>query len=92
MFLVFQRELGNGKIHLHYEEDWDHLKIQLSNLDTFPFEEWEVARYTWENLREGHIINDGSFLWQYFEVHPEAGEIPLFEGSIVFLNEINPIF
>ncbi|GHF92321.1 hypothetical protein [Streptomyces griseosporeus] len=92
MFLVFQKELSNGKVHLHAEESWDHLKIQLIDDDSFPTEEWEAARYAWEKLRDGHIVSDGTSLWQLIEHSYEGAQFSLFEGSVVLLSEIDPIF
>jgi hypothetical protein len=92
MHIVAQKELSIGKVHLHLEESWDHLKIQLTDNDSFPSEEWERVRYAWEALRDGHIVSDGVCLWQYIEHDFEGAQHSLFEGSIILLSEIDPIF
>ena len=92
MHAIFQKELGNGKVHMHFDLDWDVLKYELTKLDTFDEQEWDSARYAIEALWNGHIVSDGVCLWQHVDMTREPTDFSLFEGSVVLLNEIDPVF
>jgi hypothetical protein len=95
MHIIFQQELGNGKVHFYADESWDQLKFKLTKEDSFPLGEWEAANYAWDALRQGeHIISDGACLWQYLNVEGGFETVTghLFEGSLVMLSKIDPIF
>lgn len=98
MYIIFEKSRANGTVAAHFDLNWDVLKYKLTQLDTFPSEEWESRRYAWENLRRGDspIIDDGAAFWQYFDLETlgftEKDELELFNGQVILLNEIDPIF
>jgi hypothetical protein len=72
---------------------WDKLKYQLSKLDHFDTRDWDGHGFAWESFRDGNIINDASALWRYIDIErDDTNDLEVFEGRVVFLIEIDPVF
>jgi hypothetical protein len=94
MHALFRKELANGIVTSYIDLEWDVLKAKLAQIaktDDIPIKAFDM-HFGWDNLRNGYIINDGATLWCYWNDQKNAMRYDLFEGQIVFLEEIDPIF
>jgi hypothetical protein len=91
MHIAFRKDLGNGTVTMTSAGNWDGLKYQLSKLDYFDTRDWDG--FGLNHLRDGAIVNDGAALWRYvnIEINDVYG-FEIFEGRIVSLQEIDPMF
>lgn len=92
MVIVFEKSMSEGSVRAHTAGNWDELKLQLMKVDTFPAAEWERARFAWRHLRQGAIIADGANVWRYFEADEMEPCVEIFEGRLLALGEIDPVF
>lgn len=93
MLVVFEKSLSEGSVRAHVAQTWDELKYNLAtNVDTFPVVEWEAAGFGWNRLRQGDIIADGANAWRYFDIDHMSPCTEIFEGRLIALSEIDPVF
>jgi hypothetical protein len=91
MHIAFCKELGNGTVSMTSAGNWDGLKYQLSKQDNFDTRDWDGLGIS--HLRNGDIVNDGTALWRYVNIEiNDVHDIEIFEGRIVFLQEIDSTF
>lgn len=92
MHTVFQKALANGATAVHFDYDWSALKYKMTQTEGFGAADWDAHNFSWEQLRNGDIINDGVSLWRYIDLEFADSGIEIFEGRVIFLIEIDPVF
>lgn len=92
---VINKALDDGQVRLYLAYDWTLVKQNLAKLPNtwVDTDAWDRAR-VWSALREGSIVVDAHFMWQYFEVAEDDafgedghGHV-LFDGPVVFLSDM----
>lgn len=99
MHIAFRKSLATGIVSITSSGNWDGLKRQLSELDYHDTEDWD-RHFSWENFRDGRLIKDSTSIWRYINFDPdenfendgEYSNLTVFEGELVDLQEVDPIF
>lgn len=84
---LFCKSLEHGIVSVHLDEDWDVLKTRVIKLDYVHEGDWDNA-LLWDKLQNGYVINDGYYLWCYWdEARRGSFGADLFKGTVVFITE-----
>lgn len=91
MYAFFSKSLTNGKVTFYIDESDDILKAKLAD---DPDVETELIdrHFGWEYLRSGTILKGEDNLYQLWDETNHDNKVDLFQGEVVFLSEIDPIF
>lgn len=92
MYLILQKSNATGRLTSYFHANWDMLKANLISEPEFPTELFD-RHFGWENLQNSTtILNDGDYLYQMWDESRKEYKKDWWEGDIIFLSEIDPIF
>lgn len=91
MLAIFQKSLATGKVWAYTEhESWEILKAKIIRLQDFPTGVMDTHDGSWELLRDGQIVCDEAYLWQFFSFEwGEKDDVQLFAGEFVRLADVD---
>jgi hypothetical protein len=87
-----QKSLTTGIITTYIDESWDILKFKLTGVPNFPIGLFD-KHYGWKYIQNlSVILTDGSYLYQMWDESKEDFNKNWFDGEIILLSEIDPVF